>query len=78
MLIDTILRELPMPKIFLATTLKDEHSYRVVIDGQQRISAILDFLNDGFSLKPPYYGAAAGKYFSELDTTTEHIPSLLH
>lgn len=71
MLIDTILRELPMPKIFLATTLKDEHSYRVVIDGQQRISAILDFLNDGFSLKPPYYGAAAGKYFSELDTTTK-------
>ena len=61
MLIDTILKNLPIPKIFLATTLKNERSYRVVIDGQQRISAILEFLNDGFSLDPPYRGVAAGK-----------------
>ena len=71
MLIDTILRDLPMPKIFVATTLKDERTYRIVIDGQQRISAILDFLSDRFALKRPYCGEAAGKRFSDLDTATK-------
>ena len=41
MLIDTILRNIPMPKIFVSTLIKDERTYRTVIDGQQRISAIL-------------------------------------
>tara|TARA_B100000749_G_C18429299_1_gene467213 strand:+ start:249 stop:1550 length:1302 start_codon:yes stop_codon:yes gene_type:complete len=67
MLMDTILRDVPMPKIFLANTIRDGKTYRVVIDGQQRITAILDFLRDKFTLDSPYSGAEKGRKFSELD-----------
>lgn len=44
-LIDTILNELPMPKIYLRTKVdpKTQESIREVVDGQQRIRAIVDF-----------------------------------
>lgn len=67
MLMDTILRNIPMPKIFLACTIREGNTYRVVIDGQQRISAILAFLRGEFSLDIPYSGDEHGKYFSDLD-----------
>lgn len=71
MLMDTILRGIPMPKIFLANTIRgDDRTYRVVIDGQQRISAILEFLRDGFCLEHPYSGEHMGKTFSQLDDDT--------
>lgn len=71
MLMDTILRDMPMPKIFLASTLRGGSTYRVVIDGQQRISAILDFLRNDFSLDYPFTGENKGKKFSELDQNTQ-------
>ena len=67
MLMDSILRDIPMPKIFLANTIRDGSTYRVVIDGQQRINAILDYLSDRFALDDPYVGNKKGKKFSELD-----------
>ena len=72
MLMDTILRGVPMPKIFLANTIQNGRTYRIVIDGQQRISAILDFLRDKFSLDEPYTGSKKGKRFSELDRETQN------
>ncbi|WP_454017701.1 DUF262 domain-containing protein [Azospirillum sp. Marseille-Q6669] len=66
MLIDTILRQVPMPKMFLWTEIRDDHTHRQVIDGQQRITAILSFLRDEFALDEPYRGEFAGKKFSEL------------
>lgn len=47
-LIDTILRRFPMPKIYLRqrVNLETRTSYREIVDGQQRISAILDFAED--------------------------------
>lgn len=66
MLMDTILREIPMPKIFVASVIKGQQVYRTVIDGQQRIGAILGFLKDEFSLDSPYNGEYKGKYFSQL------------
>lgn len=71
MLMDTILRGIPMPKIFLANTVRDGSTYRVVIDGQQRISAILAFLRDDFALNHPFTGKNKGKTFSELDAETQ-------
>ena len=71
MLMDTILRNIPMPKIFLANTIRSGNTYRVVIDGQQRIAAILAFLRDKFSLEAPYGGNEKGKTFSELDQETQ-------
>lgn len=52
-LIDTILLDLPIPKIFLRTKidLKTKKTIREVVDGQQRLSAIIDFASDsGFTL----------------------------
>lgn len=66
MLIDTILRQVPMPKMFLWNEIHKDQTYRRVIDGQQRISAILSFLRDEFALDAPYAGEFAGFKFSEL------------
>ncbi|WP_352494976.1 DUF262 domain-containing protein [Mesorhizobium sp. M0115] len=66
MLIDTILRQVPMPKMFLWNEVVNESTHRRVIDGQQRISAILGFLDDKFALESPYAGPYLGKKFSEL------------
>ena len=71
MLMDTILRGVPMPKIFLANTIRGGSTYRIVIDGQQRIAAILGFLHDEYSLDEPYTGDKKGKKFSELDRDTQ-------
>jgi hypothetical protein len=51
-LIDTILRDLPMPKLYLRTQInaKLKTSYREVVDGQQRLKAILDFASDNLRL----------------------------
>lgn len=66
MLIDSILNDIPMPKIFVSKAIKDMRTYRSVIDGQQRITTILSFLNDAFQLEDPYSGPYDGKKFSEL------------
>lgn len=66
MLIDSILNGIPMPKIFVSKAIKDKRTYRSVIDGQQRISTILSFLEDGFDLEDPYKGPHGGKRFSQL------------
>ena len=71
MLMDTILRDIPMPKIYLANSIKDGSTYRIVIDGQQRISAILAFLRGDFSLQEPFTGDENGKRFSELPQETQ-------
>lgn len=66
MLIDSILNDIPMPKIFVSKAIKDMRTYRSVIDGQQRITTILAFLSDAFKLEDPYRGPHDGKKFSEL------------
>ena len=51
-LIDTILRQLPIPKVYLRTNIDvtTKKTVREVVDGQQRMRAILDFADDGFPL----------------------------
>jgi hypothetical protein len=50
-LIDTILRGLPVPEVYLQNnTSPDGDEQIVVVDGQQRISACVDFVLDGFAL----------------------------
>ncbi len=51
-LIDTILNELPIPKIYLRTKI-DPHtqtSIREIVDGQQRVRAIVDFADSKLKL----------------------------
>ena len=66
MLIDTILNKIPMPKIFVSAFIKDNKTYRAVIDGQQRIGTILSYMNDDFILSSPYEGLYLGLTFSKL------------
>ncbi len=51
-LIDTILRRLPIPKVYLRTRIDvaTKQTIREVVDGQQRLRAILDFAENGFKL----------------------------
>lgn len=63
-LIDTILRDLPIPKIYIRTAVDmgTRRSYREVVDGQQRLRAIIDFANDRFVLSKRANEFAGLKY----------------
>jgi hypothetical protein len=52
MLIDTILRGYPIPKVYLRTIINvlTQKAVREIVDGQQRIRAILEFAEDKFAL----------------------------
>lgn len=67
-LIDTILRRLPMPKVYLRTKidLVSRKAYREVVDGQQRLRAIIDFSQDEIVLSKRT-GEFAGLKYSKLE-----------
>ena len=67
-LIDTILRRMPMPKVFVRTRvdLATQRSFREVVDGQQRLRAIFDFAGDRMVLTRRA-GEYAGHRYSTLD-----------
>jgi hypothetical protein len=66
--IDTLLREMPVPAVYLrlAQSEKKDKVVREVIDGQQRISAVVAFMRDEFILTGALKGAWKGKRFSQL------------
>jgi hypothetical protein len=80
-LIDTILRGLPVPIIFLRdlpSDLKTLRGKRDVVDGQQRIRTLLSFIDpkllrdfdstrDEFRIDPVHNSEQGGKSFTELD-----------
>jgi hypothetical protein len=77
-LIDTILSERPMPLFFFqrarsAQTGKPAYS---IVDGQQRLRAIFEFMEDRFSLTESNDRRWKGKRFSEL--TPEHQDNLVN
>lgn len=73
-LIDTVLRRFPMPKIYLRqrVDLETRTSYREVVDGQQRLSAILDFAEDKIVLNRRAK-EFAGLRYSTLDPEHQEI-----
>ena len=56
-LINTVFEKKPIPSIYIRHTLDIEadQSLREVVDGQQRIRAILEYTEDGFATKHPNY-----------------------
>lgn len=74
LLIDSILRDYDIPKIYLHKVSNDRFD---VVDGQQRIRAIWDFYDDVFSLPKDSDKVngidVAGKKYSELDITVSDI-----
>ena len=66
-LIDTILKDLPIPQVFIRTKIDstNQQVIREVVDGQQRLRAILDFASEKLRLtsKAPDH---SGKRYNEL------------
>lgn len=66
--IDTILREMPVPPVYfrMAQSPLKDRVIREVIDGQQRMSAVIDFMRDKYALSGGVDTAWKGKRFSDL------------
>ena len=67
-LIDTILRGFPIPAVYIRQKidLTTKKTVREVVDGQQRIRAILEYINDKFTILKVHNKVYGGLYFSEL------------
>lgn len=70
-LIDTILRGKPMPKVLLTQSLISQKNVRTVVDGQQRIRTILEFVSGGFTVLSAHNAEYSGKLFSEMHEDTQ-------
>jgi hypothetical protein len=71
--IDTILRQMPVPPIYLRTTqsIDRKRIVREVIDGQQRVSAVLAFIDGEYSLSRALRGPWSGKTFLNLSSVEQ-------
>jgi hypothetical protein len=65
-LIDTIIRGKPIPKILITQNLRQSRNIRVVVDGQQRLRAILEFMDDAFRISRAHNKEYAGMRYSSL------------
>ena len=74
-LMDSIIREKPLPKIFIRqiTDIKTRTTIREVVDGQQRLRTIIDFINDGFKIKRVHNLEYGEKYFSQLSEEAQSL-----
>ena len=76
LLIDSILRDLDIPKIYLRE-LRDAAFAEEAVDGQQRLTAINEFYNGAYPLAKDADAvsgeAVAGKYFSDLSEDVKDI-----
>jgi hypothetical protein len=66
--VDTLLQLMPVPPIYLRITQAQgtKSIRKQVIDGQQRIAAVLDFIDGKYNLSNTLSGAWAGKSFTGL------------
>lgn len=67
-LIDSILKGFPLPPFFIREKLlvKERRTIREVVDGQQRLRSILEFINDGFSVMKIHNESVSGLKYSQL------------
>ena len=74
-LMDTIVRGLPIPKVFIRQTLHEmsRKTVREVVDGQQRLRTILSYMNDGFVINTAHNKEYGGLYFSQLDEVSPDV-----
>lgn len=66
--IDTLIQSYPVPPLYLRVTQSSDKrkTVREVVDGQQRMSAILDFIDGKYALSRSLDGDYAGKRFDSL------------
>jgi hypothetical protein len=72
-LIDTIIRGKPIPKIYMRQDVNPmtRRTTREIVDGQQRLRTVLEFIKDGFKISKAHYPEFGGKYFAGLDKDTQ-------
>lgn len=73
-LIDTMVRQLPIPIIFLRQDVdpRTRRTVREVVDGQQRLRAIIDYAEGKFALLPSHNPEHGGLRFDELPPDVQH------
>ena len=71
-LVDTIIRSIPMPKIYVREVRLGGRSTFEVVDGQQRLRAILGFVSDKFSIQGHHHARYGDKVFSQLPFGVQH------
>ena len=75
-LIDTLIRGLPIPPIFIrqTTDIKTRKTFRDVIDGQQRLRSILGYINrEEFAISKSHNDDFGGKRYSALPDETKEL-----
>lgn len=72
-LIDTILNGKPIPKVYMRqdVTPNTRRVVREIVDGQQRLRTVLNFLKDGFKISRAHGNGLGGKFFSGLSAVTQ-------
>lgn len=72
-LIDTILNGFPIPAIHIRQKIdvKTKRTVREVVDGQQRLGAILDYIEDGFGVMKVHNKRYGGLRFSDLPSDVQ-------
>jgi hypothetical protein len=68
-LIDTILRGKPIPKIYMRQDVNPgkRRAVREIVDGQQRLHTVLNFIKNGFKISNAHHEDYGGCYFTDLD-----------
>jgi len=71
--IDTILKGKPIPKLFIRQNIdpRTKKSIREVVDGQQRLGTILDYIKDGFSVSKVHNKDYGRLLFSQLPISVQ-------
>lgn len=70
-LIDTIVRGKPIPKILISQQLQGSRTMRVVVDGQQRLRAILEFINGDVVISRAHNKEMAGKTYPTISESEQ-------
>ncbi|MFI3242523.1 MAG: DUF262 domain-containing protein [Alphaproteobacteria bacterium] len=76
--LDTVIRGLPSPSVFIRqqTNPIEKTTKREVIDGQQRINSIIEFIDNNFTIAKTHNKDYAGQLYNELpDNVKEDILS---
>lgn len=67
-LIDTIVSGKPIPKLILMQQLKKGRNVRIVVDGQQRLRSIFEYIAGDFKISSAHNEDYAGKTYEQLPT----------
>lgn len=65
-LVDTILRQKPIPKLIVSQELQRNRIMRVVVDGQQRLRAIFEFIDGDVKISRAHNKTLGGRTFDQL------------